>query len=140
MKNKQYFLNERRRELGKPPMIIRRNTPKQTEFIKRSSLIEYFKKAVNSKYNKNYFTHPSDIADIKKENAKISVQLKMFFDRCDKDIKKCQEVIDFFSDEYGKWCNWKPSICFRKDTVIDFENNIENKNNNGFENNEALKL
>lgn len=121
MKNKKYFLNQYRERLGKEPMETKL-TEKQLDFITRSSLIEYFKKAVNEIHSKSYFTDPDDIADLKKENSKINGQIKLFWGRCKKNKKKAEEVIDWYSREYGKWKNWSPGFCFRKDTVIDFEN------------------
>lgn len=122
MKNKQYFLNAARERLGKPPMI-HRSTPKQTDFLKRSKLVEIFKVKVNTANGKNYFTHPIDIKDIEKENSKINSMIKIFWERCDRDLAKATEVISWFAGDYGEFCSWKPSVCFRKETVADYENN-----------------
>lgn len=121
MKNLSHFRDQYRLRAGKPPMI-KRNSPKQSAFLKRSSLIEIFKSAVNSAHDKSYFSHPDDIADLDKENSKLNGMIKIFFSRCDEDLEKAKKVIEFYAGEYGEWCNWKPSQCFRKETVQDFEN------------------
>ncbi len=124
------FTNALRAEKGKPPLTPKKLTLNQINFITRSSLVDYYKQAVNSKYNKSYFTHPSDIDDIEKENSKMSMQIKIFYQRCIDD-NFAREVIDFFAGDYGKFFEWKPNGCFRKDTIIDFENrkNKPNKTN-----------
>lgn len=121
MNNLSHFRDQYRIRGGKPPMI-KRNTPRQSAFIKRSSLIHYFQEKVNKSHSKSYFTHPYDISDLEKENSKLNGMIKIFFLRCDEDTEKAKQVIDFFSGDYGEWCNWKPSQCFRKETVQDFEN------------------
>lgn len=127
MKNLSHFRDQYRIRAGKPPMI-KRNSPKQSAFLKRSSLIEIFKSAVNSANDKSYFSHPDDIADLEKENSKLNGMIKVFFSRCDEDIEKAKKVIEFYAGEYGEWCSWKPSMCFRKETVQDYENQTVNKN------------
>jgi len=115
------FANARRAELGEPPLKIEM-TEKQREWFVRAKLVDYFKDKINIRHSKDYFSHPDDIADIKKENSKITKNIKAFFSRCDKNSEKAKEVIDWFSGEDGEWCGWKPQGCFRKDTVVDFEN------------------
>lgn len=130
MKTASYYRDQYRVRAGKEPMLkVHRNSSKQTSFIQRSKLIEFFKESVNETNGTTYFTHPDDIKDVEKENTKINVILKPFFSRCDNDLDKAKEVIQFFSGEYGSWCNWKPSVCFRRETVQDYEN--RDKGNKG---------
>lgn len=127
MKNLSHFRDQYRARIGKPPML-HRNSQKQSAFLQRSKLVDIFKGKVNPVHNTTYFTHPDDIKDIEKENAKINAQIKIFFSRCDEDLDKATKVIEFYAGEYGEWCNWKPSICFRKETVQDYENKSVKQN------------
>jgi phage replication O-like protein O len=126
MKNKAHFLDERRAEKGLPPME-RKRTEAQSDFFNRSSLIPIFQKAVNEVHGKSYFTNPHDIEDLKKENSKINGAIKLFWIRCDKDLNTATEVIKWYAGDYGKWKDWTPMYCFRRDTIIDFENKSAKK-------------
>jgi phage replication O-like protein O len=127
MKTHKDFLNEYRIRAGKEPMAKITPTEKQLDFIVRSKLIDIFKSEINPIHGKSYFTDPEDIADIEKENAKINGQIKIFWIRCKKDLNFATEVIKDFATDKNSYCNWKPSVCFRKETVIDFENKSENR-------------
>lgn len=121
MKNKKFFVNQYRERMGKEPMETKL-TEAQLDFFKRSQLIPVFQEAVNHCHSKSYFTNPHDITDLKRENSKINGAIKLFWIRCDKDIKKATEVIQWFSGKYGEWKLWSPMYCFRSGTVVDYEN------------------
>ena len=121
MKNKKYFLDILRKEKGLPPMQYK-FSENQWDFFDGSKLIPLFKKAVIDTKNLSYWEHPDDIADLEKENSRINGQIKIFWKRCDKNLEKATAVINWYSSDYGKWKNWSPGYCFRKDTVVDYEN------------------
>jgi hypothetical protein len=129
MKTYKSFLNQRRKEKGLEPVKFELSDD-QKDFFERSKLIPVFKKAVNENLSKSYFEDPDDIEDLKRENSKINIGIKKFWIRCKKDFNKASEVIEYFAGDYGAWCNWKPAVCFRKDTVVDFENKEKPKKNN----------
>lgn len=111
------------------PYRPKKKTSKQEQYLERCKLVDYFKEAVNQEHGKSYFTHPDDIKDIQKENSKISAMMKTFVDRCET-IEKSKEVIDWFATGQNKFfeeTGYKPQICFRKETVVEFENNKNNK-------------
>jgi len=121
MKNKKYFVNQYRERLGKEP-IETTLTENQLDFIIRDNLIPIFKKAVNEVHDKTYFAEDDDVTDYTKENSRLNAQIKLFWNKCKKDMDLATEVIIWFAGDYGKFCNWKPSVCFRKETVVDYRN------------------
>lgn len=131
-KTARQFTNQRRAEIGKSP-LQQKMTKKQVDYFERSKLVDYFKEAVNQEHGTKYFTHPEDIKNVRSENAKISKNMKDFYARCDFKIEKAKEVINWFASGAGEWCEYSPQGCFRKDTVVGFEN-TQTKDN------EKLKL
>lgn len=94
----------------------------QWDYIIRSQLIPVFKKAVNQVHGKDYFKEEDEETDFTNENSRLCGQIKQFWNKCGGDFKKAKEIIEWFASDYGKFCNWKPSVCFRKETVIDWRN------------------
>lgn len=103
------------------PYTPTKKSSKQEKYFERCKLVDYFKEAVNQEHGKSYFTHPDDVKDVLKENSKITAQMKIFVERGG-GIEKAKEIIIWFANGYGEWCEYKPSGCFRKETIIDFEN------------------
>lgn len=121
MKNKKFFVNQYRERAGKEP-IKSSVSEKQMDMLIRDNLIPIFKKAVNEVHDKDYFAEDDDVTDYTKENSRLNAQIKLFWNKCKKDISLATEVINWFGGDYGKFCNWKPSVCFRKETVVDYKN------------------
>lgn len=120
-KTKYDIAKQRGQQLKKQP-----RSTKQENVINRMKLVDYFKAKASDYHGKEFFSHPDDIKDVKKENTKIAKLLKDFYRRCDEDMDKAKEVVDFFlgSENYS-WSDYRPAVCFRKDTIQDFENQDE---------------
>lgn len=85
---------------------------KQQRAVEALLLLDYFKDKAREFHGLEYLTHPKD------KNGKLQRLSKEFNQR----TKTPKEVIDWYLDEYGKWCNYAPENCFTTRTVQAFEN------------------
>jgi len=123
------FLNEKRKKAGKPPMKIKRSTAQEKTMF-ALQIMDYFRDTAYGEHRMTFFAHDEDRKQIKNKNARLRGQVDKFFKRCDFNTEKAKKVVDFYLDEYGAWCNYKPEQCFKVDTVTAYENkDVEVKSN-----------
>jgi len=107
------FANARRAKLGKTP-IIHRNTKKQAETIKGLNDVEYFKKEGDRRHKMSF---------LGKEKSERNKRVRAMFISARKEIgDRTREMIDWWFDGRGEWCNYNPDNLFTESNIEEFLN------------------
>ena len=112
LKNKKYFLNQRRAELGREPVEYKQ-THKQKLSVKRMRCLDYFH-AEGIKQGFDYLEEEDDQA-----NRKFIGLARSFEKRYPNNWK---EVIDWWFGGDNAWCDYHPSNFFSIGNYMKFDN------------------
>lgn len=121
-KTERAFLDVRRIEAGKEPMEKKPMTQVQDTAVRGLLLAEYYRTKAYEYHGLTFFSHPEDRKSIDSVNGQLRKQLIAFYKRCDEDAEKAHQVIDWYLDTHGAWCNYEPRNCFKPEVVSQYEN------------------
>lgn len=93
-----------------------KKTNKQARSFEVLKLLDYFKEKSYDLQGLEYFNNPKD------KNSRMVGQASVFFTRCKDDERMAREVVDWYLDEYGEFCQYEPEQCFTPRTIRRFTN------------------
>lgn len=119
VKNINNFRDERREEVGNPPMTPREQTKKQKATIDAFKTgIDYFKKVGYDQHGMLFMEVKSD-----KRNAIVRKLIKAAYDS----IGDLNGLIDWWFGGIGEWADYEPEQCFSLKTIEKFKNKNKSK-------------
>lgn len=115
---KRKFLNERRAETGRPPMVSRKMSTSQEINFEVLKLLTHFRDRVQSEHRELNILVKRDEA----RNKKIAKLLKSCYEFFSYDEQKIKDMIEWWIEGAGEWCQYRPENCFMTTSCEDFMN------------------
>lgn len=112
------FLNERRDEIGKPPIKPKKMTTNQEINFSVLKLLTYYRERVQEEHRELHILEKRDDS----RNKKIAKLLKSCYEFFSYDDEKIKEMIEWWIEGAGEWCNYRPENCFMTTSCEDFMN------------------
>jgi hypothetical protein len=121
------FANERRAEIGKPPIKPKPQSTAQEINTAVLLLITYFRERVQSEHRELHILEKRD----ESRNKKIARLLKSCYEFFSYDSEKIKEMIEWWIEGAGEWCDYRPENCFMTTSCEDFMNKDKKKKKGG---------
>ena len=119
------FLNQRREESGRPPIQPRKMTTNQEINFNVLKLLTHYRERVQEEHRELHILEKRDDS----RNKKIAKLLRSCYEFFSFDDEKIKEMIEWWIEGNGEWCNYRPENCFMTTTCEDFMNREQKEAN-----------
>ena len=112
------FTNQRRAETGRPPIAPRKMSSQQEINFEVLKLLTHFRERVREEHRELHILEKRDEA----RNKKIAKLLKGCYEFFSYDEYKIKDMIEWWIEGAGEWCQYRPENCFMTTACEDFMN------------------